>query len=65
MGHAPRIQALESNDWDHENTVRETEKEIATDLQILMTETTNNPKLLETLVCLERKQYDSIPEEYN
>ena len=30
-----------------------------------MTETTNDPKLLKTLVCLERKQYDSIPEEYN
>ena len=26
MGHAPRIQALEPNDWDHENTVREAEK---------------------------------------
>ena len=30
-----------------------------------MTETTNDPKLLKTLVCLERKQHDSIPEEYN
>ena len=65
MGHAPRIQALEPNNWDHENTVRETEKKFATDLQLLMTETTNDPKLLETLVCLERKQYDSISEEYN
>ena len=65
MGHAPRIQAIEPNNWDHENTVRETEKEFATDLQLLMTETTNNPKLLKTLVCLERKQYDNIPEEYN
>ena len=64
MGHAPRIQAIELNNWDHENTVRETEKEFATDLQLLMTETTNDPKLLKTLVCLERKQYDSIPEEY-
>ena len=26
MGHAPRIQAIEPNNWDHENTVRETEK---------------------------------------
>ena len=65
MGHAPRIQALEPNDWDHENTVRETEKEFATDLQLLMTETTNDPKLLKTLVCLERKQHDNIPEEYS
>ena len=65
MGHVLRGQALEPNDWDHENTVRETEKEFATDLQLLMTETTNDPKLLKTLVCLERKQYDNIPEEYN
>ena len=65
MGHAPRIQALEPNNWGHEITVRETEKEFATDLQLLMTETSNDPKLLKTLVCLERKQFDSIPEEYN
>ena len=61
MGHAPRIQALEPNNWNHENTVRETENEFATDLQLLMTETTNDPKLLRTLVCLERKQYDNNP----
>ena len=30
-----------------------------------MTETTNDPKLLKTLVCLERKQFDSVSEEYN
>ena len=50
MCHAPRIQAMEPNIWDHENTVRETEKEFATDLQLLMTETTDDPKLLKTLV---------------
>ena len=61
MGHAPRIQALEPNNWDHEITVRETEKEFATDLQLLLTETTNDPKLLKTLVCLEGKKFDSIP----
>ena len=65
MGHAPRVQALEQNSWDLEQTVRETEKEFATDLQLLMTETTNDPKLLKTLVCLERQQYDNIPDEYN
>ena len=65
MGHAPRIQALEPKSWEHENTVGDTEKEFATDLQLLRTETTNDSKLLKTLVCLERKQYDSIPEEYN
>ena len=65
MGHAPRVQALEQYSWDLEQTVRETEKEFATDLQLLMTETTNDPKLLKTLVCLERQQYDNIPDEYN
>ena len=65
LGHAPRIQALEPNDWDRENSVRETENDFATDLQLLKTETKNDPKLLKTLVCLERKQYDNIPEEYN
>ena len=65
MGHAPRVQALEQNSWDLEQTVRETEKEFATYLQLLMTETTNDPKLLKTLVCLERQQYDNIPDEYN
>ena len=65
MGHAPRIQAMEPHNCDDENTVRETKKEFATDLQLLMTETTNDPKLLNTLGCLERKQYDNIPEEYN
>ena len=46
MGHAPRVQALEQYSWDLEQTVRETEKELAKDLQLLMTETTNDPKLL-------------------
>ena len=64
MGHAPRVEALEQNSWDLEQNVRETEKDFATDLQLLMTETTNDPKLLKTLVCLERQQYDNIPNEY-
>ena len=53
---------MESKSWDHENTVGESEKKICNGLQLLMTETTNDPK---TLVCLERKQYDIIPKEYN
>ena len=65
MGHAPKVRALEQNNWDLENTVRGTEKEFATDLQLLMPETTNDPKLLKTLVCLEHQQYDNIPDKYN
>ena len=65
MGHAPRVDAIEQNYWDLGNAVRETEKQFATDLQLLMTETTNEPSLLKTLVCVERQQHDNIPEEYS
>ena len=60
MGHAPRT-TEEPNDWDFGNAVRESEKNFSTDLQLLMTETTNDPTLLKTLVCLERQQQDNIP----
>ena len=66
MGHAPRVEAIEQNNWDLGNAVRETEEQFATDLQLLMTEFTNDPSLLKTtLVCLERQQHDNIPEEYS
>ena len=64
MGHAPRIAAQEEINWDLEQAVRETEKNFSTDLQLLVTETTNDPILLKTLVCLERQQHELIPEEY-
>ena len=64
MGYAPRIAAEVQNDWSLEQAVRETEKNFSTDLQQLMTETTNNPNLLKTLVCLEKQQHEMIPEEY-
>ena len=64
MGHAPKVLAQETNNWDLEQAVRETEKNFSTDLQLLMSETTNDPVLLKTLVCLERQQHDQIPDEY-
>ena len=64
MGHAHKITAEEDKNWDLEQAVRETEKSFSEDLQLLMTETTNDPNLLRTLVCLERQQLDLIPEEY-
>ena len=64
MGHAPKIAAQEENNWHLEQAVRETEKNFSTDLQLLMKETTNDPTLLKNLVCLERQQYELIPEEY-
>ena len=64
MGHAPKIAAEEQNDWNLEQAERETEKNFSTDLQLLMTETTNDATLLKTLACLERQQHELIPEEY-
>ena len=64
MGHAPKIVAQEENNWDHEQAVRETETNFSTDLQLMMTETTNDLTLLKTLVCLERQQHDLLPDEY-
>ena len=63
-GHAPKIIAEENKNWDLEQAVRETEKNFfSTDLQLPVTETTNDPSLLKTLVCLERQQHELIPEE--
>ena len=64
MGHAPKIVSEENKIWDLEQAVRETEKNFSTVLQLLMTETTNNPNLIKTLVRFERQQHDLIPEEY-
>ena len=64
MGHAPKIITEENKNWDLEQAVRETEKKFSTDLQLLMTETTNDPSLVKTLVCLERQQHELITEEY-
>ena len=58
MGHARKVAAQEENNWDLEQAVRETEKNFSTDLQLLMTETTIDPTLLKTLVCLERQQHN-------
>ena len=64
MGHAPKTAAQEENYWDLEQDVRETERFFSTDLQLLMSETTNDPTLLKTRVCLERQQHYQIPDEY-
>ena len=64
MGHAPKVAAMEENNWDLGQAVRETERNFSTDLQLLMNETTNDPTLLKTLVCLGRQQHEQIPDEY-
>ena len=65
MGHAPKVDAEEPNGWDLGNAVKETEKQLSTDLQLLMTETTNDPNLRKTLVCLERQQHENMTDEYS
>ena len=62
MGKASKIQ--NSEDWDLEETVQQVEQNFATDLKTIAGETTNDVKLLKTLVCLERRTYEQIPEEY-
>ena len=62
MGKASKIQS--SEDWDLEETVRQVEQKFATDLKTIAGETTNDEKLLKTLVCLERRTYEQRPEEY-
>ena len=50
--------AEKDNDRDLEQVVRETEKSFSTDLLLLMTDTTRNPSLLQTLRILERQQHE-------
>ena len=62
MGKASKIQI--NSDWDLEETVRRVEQKFATDLKTIAGETTNDEKLLKTLVCIERITMEQIPEEY-
>ena len=59
---ASRIQ--NENKWDLEETIRQAEQKFTTDLKTIATETSNDEKLLKTLVCLERRTLDQIPDEY-
>ena len=45
----------EENKWDLEETIRHAEQKFATDLRTIAKETTDDEKLLKTLVCLERR----------
>ena len=62
MGKASKIQT--NSEWDLEETVRQVEQKFATDLKTIAWETTNDEKLLKTLVCIEQKTMEQIPEEY-
>ena len=62
MGKASKIQ--QNNEWDLQDTVRQVEQKFATDLKTIAGETTNDEKLLKTLVCIEGKTLEQMPEEY-
>ena len=62
MGTASKVQYEDK--WDLEETVRQAEQKFSTDLRTIADETTNDEKLLKTLVCLERRNFEQIPEEY-
>ena len=53
MGQASNIQ--DNNAWDLQETMKQAEQKYTTDLKTTATETTNDEKLLKTLVCLERR----------
>ena len=62
MGKASKIQ--NNTDWDLEETIRQAEQKFSTGLKTISKETTNDEKLIKTLVCLERQTPNQIPEEY-
>ena len=62
MGQASHIQ--NEKKWDLKETIKQAEQKLTTDLKTIATETTNDEKLLKTLVCLERRTSEQIPEEY-
>ena len=53
-----------NEEWDLEETIRQAEQKFSTDLRTIADETTNDEKLFKTLVCLERRSYEQIPDEY-
>ena len=64
MGSTPIVTAKDGECYDIAQTVHEAKKRLSADLNLLMTETTNDYKLLKTLVALESQQHSLIPEEY-
>ena len=44
IGHAPKINAEESGDYDQAQTARDVEKKFSTDLKLLVAETTNDER---------------------
>ena len=62
MGTASKVQYNE--EWDLKETIRQAEQKFSTDLRTIADETTNDEKLIKTLVCLERRSYEQVPDDY-
>ena len=54
----------ENAEWNPRKPIRHTEQNISMDLRTIAIETTNDKKLLKTLVRLERQTLNQIHEEY-
>ena len=61
MGTASKVHYNE--EYDLEETIRQAEQKFSTDLRTIADETTNDEKLIKTLVCLEKRSYEQIPDE--
>ena len=62
MGQASHVQ--ENKEWNLKETIRQAERKFSTDLKMIAMESTNDDKLLKTLLCLERKTTTQISNEY-
>ena len=60
MGTASRVQYNE--EWYLEETNCQVEQKFSTDLRTIADGTTNDEKIIKTLVCLERRSYEQIPD---
>ena len=62
MGTASKVH--NNDQWNLEETVRQLERKCSLDLLTIAHETTYDEKLLKSLVCLERRKLEQIPDEY-
>ena len=62
MGTASKVQF--NKKWDLEETIRQAEQKFSIDSRTIADETTNDEKLIKTLLCLKRRSYEQIPDEY-
>ena len=62
MAQASHVQ--DDKNGDLEETIRQAGQKFTTDLNTIITQTTNDENLLKPLVCLERRTIEQFPNEY-